>query len=119
MLLEFIVRYYKVFWIVFGMIAFVKVIFAYVFHGGLQGINGVIFALFKWFNEEEQEIEDVDLEEFSDEIESWVIEALKNIGCDTAKSVLALNREELIRRSDLEEETIDDVLKILASEFED
>ncbi len=68
---------------------------------------------------DEQEIEDVDLEEFSDEIESWVIEALKNIGCDTAKSVLALNREELIRRSDLEEETIDDVLKILASEFED
>ena len=59
MLLEFIVRYYKVFWIVFGMIAFIKVIFAYVFHGGLQGINGVIFALFKWFNEEEQEIEDV------------------------------------------------------------
>lgn len=59
MLLEFIVRYYKVFWIVFGMIAFVKVILAYVFHGGLQGINGVIFALFKWFNEEEQEIEDV------------------------------------------------------------
>ena len=59
MLLEFIVRYYKVFWIVFGMIAFLKVIFAYVFHGGLQGINGVIFALFKWFNEEEQEIEDV------------------------------------------------------------
>lgn len=68
---------------------------------------------------EEQEIEDVDLDEFSDEIEDWVIEALKNIGCDTAKSVLALNREELIRRSDLEEETIDDVLKILASEFED
>ena len=68
---------------------------------------------------EEQEIEDVDLDEFSDEIEDWVIEALKNIGCDTAKSVLSLNREELIRRSDLEEETVDDVLKILASEFED
>ncbi|MFZ1750547.1 MAG: transcription termination factor NusA [Saprospiraceae bacterium] len=68
---------------------------------------------------EEQEIDDVDLEEFADEIEAWVIETLKNIGCDTAKSVLALNREELIRRSDLEEETIDDVLKILASEFED
>lgn len=59
MLLEFIVRYYKVFWIVFGMIAFLKIILAYVFHGGLQGINGVIFALFKWFNEEEQEIEDI------------------------------------------------------------
>lgn len=68
---------------------------------------------------EEQEIDDVDLEEFSDEIEAWVIETLKNIGCDTARSVLALNREELIRRSDLEEETVDDVLKILAAEFED
>jgi transcription termination/antitermination protein NusA len=68
---------------------------------------------------EEQEIDDVDLDEFSDEIESWVIDTLKNIGCDTAKSVLALNREELIRRSDLEEETVDEVLRILASEFED
>jgi N utilization substance protein A len=68
---------------------------------------------------EEVEVEDVDLDEFSDEIEGWVIDALKNIGCDTARSVLALNREELIRRSDLEEETVDDVLKILASEFED
>ena len=43
----------------FGMIAFVKVMLDYVFHGGLQGINGVLFALFKWFNEEEQEIEDI------------------------------------------------------------
>ena len=59
MLLEFIVRYYKVFWIVFGMIAFVKVMLAYVFNDGLQGINGMLFALFKWFNEEEQEIEDI------------------------------------------------------------
>jgi len=67
----------------------------------------------------EAEIEDVDLDEFSDEIESWVIDTLKEIGCDTAKSVLALNREELIRRSDLEEETIDEILRILASEFED
>ena len=68
---------------------------------------------------EEQEIEDVDLDEFRDEIEDWVIDALKNIGCDTAKSVLALDRGELIRRSDLEEETVDDVLKVLASEFDD
>jgi N utilization substance protein A len=68
---------------------------------------------------EEQEIDDVDLDEFSDEIEGWVIETLKNIGCDTARSVLALNREELIRRSDLEEETVDEVLRILAAEFED
>ncbi|MBK9255917.1 MAG: transcription termination/antitermination protein NusA [Saprospiraceae bacterium] len=68
---------------------------------------------------EEAEIDDVDLEEFSDEIEDWVIEALKNIGCDTARSVLALDRNELIRRSDLEEETVDDVLRILASEFDE
>jgi transcription termination/antitermination protein NusA len=68
---------------------------------------------------EEQEIDDVDLDEFADEIEDWVIDTLKNIGCDTARSVLALNREELIRRSDLEEETVDEVLKVLASEFED
>ncbi|MFZ1705370.1 MAG: transcription termination factor NusA [Saprospiraceae bacterium] len=67
----------------------------------------------------EAEIEDVDLDEFADEIESWIIDTLKEIGCDTAKSVLALDRVELIRRSDLEEETVDEVLKILASEFED
>lgn len=70
-------------------------------------------------NNEEMEIDDVDLEEFSDEIEAWIIEALKNIGCDTAKSVLQLSREELIRRSDLEEETIDEVLRILKAEFEE
>jgi transcription termination/antitermination protein NusA len=63
--------------------------------------------------------EDIYLDEFTDEIESWVIDALKAIGCDTAKSVLALSREELIRRTDLEEETIDDVLAILTSEFEE
>lgn len=68
---------------------------------------------------DEMEIDDVELDEFADEIEDWVLETLKNIGCDTARSVLALNREELIRRSDLEEETVDEVLKILASEFED
>ncbi|MCB9308753.1 MAG: transcription termination/antitermination protein NusA [Lewinellaceae bacterium] len=68
---------------------------------------------------EEQEIEDVDLDEFGDEIEGWVLDTLKGIGCDTAKNVLALDRAELIRRTDLEEETIDDVLRILASEFEE
>ena len=67
----------------------------------------------------EIEVDDVDLDEFSDEIESWIIDTLKGIGCDTAKSVLDLSRDELIRRSDLEEETIDNVLSILASEFED
>jgi N utilization substance protein A len=62
-------------------------------------------------------MEDVDLDEFSDEIEEWVIDALKSIGCDTARSVLELSKEELIRRSDLEEETIDSVIKVLESEF--
>ncbi len=63
--------------------------------------------------------EDVDLDEFSDEIEGWVLDQLKNIGCDTAKSVLDLSIEELTRRTDLEEETINNVLKILESEFAD
>jgi len=62
--------------------------------------------------------EDVVLDEFSDEIEQWILDELKAIGCDTAKSVLSLSREELIRRTDLEEETIDDVLNILKTEFE-
>ncbi|MBX2897513.1 MAG: transcription termination/antitermination protein NusA [Cyclobacteriaceae bacterium] len=65
----------------------------------------------------EQE-EDVDLDEFSDEIESWVIDELKRIGLDSAKSVLNLNKEELARRTDLEEETIDSVLTVLKKEFE-
>ena len=68
---------------------------------------------------DELEIDDVDLDEFSDEIEAWVIDSLKAIGCDSARSVLNLSKEELARRTDLEEETIDEVLKILASEFED
>jgi N utilization substance protein A len=67
---------------------------------------------------DDPDAEDVDLDEFSDEIEVWIIDALKNIGCDTARSVLALSREELIRRSDLEEETVDEVLRVLAAEFE-
>ncbi len=64
------------------------------------------------------EEEDVDLDEFGDEIESWVIDELKRIGLDTAKSVLGLSKEELVRRTDLEDETIDDVIGILSQEFE-
>lgn len=63
--------------------------------------------------------EDIYLDEFSDEIDSWVIEALKNIGCYTAKSVLAMNREEIIERADLEEQTVDEVFAILSAEFEE
>ncbi|HNO01918.1 MAG TPA: transcription termination factor NusA, partial [Chitinophagales bacterium] len=64
------------------------------------------------------EEDDVDLDEFSDEIDGWIIDILKGIGCDTAKSVLELDRDELVRRTDLEEETIDDIIKILKTEFE-
>ncbi|MDR1356044.1 MAG: transcription termination factor NusA [Tannerellaceae bacterium] len=63
--------------------------------------------------------EDIYLDEFADEIDTWVIDALKNIGCYTAKNVLALTREEIIERADLEEQTVDDVLTILAAEFAD
>lgn len=69
--------------------------------------------------EEQADDEDVLLEEFSDEIEPWVIEQLKKIGLDTAKSVLALSVDELARRSDLEEETVINVQNILKAEFED
>ncbi|MCX6241629.1 MAG: transcription termination factor NusA [Bacteroidetes bacterium] len=62
--------------------------------------------------------EDVDLLEFSDEIEQWIIDELKTIGCDTAKSVLDLDVAELVKRTDLEEETINEVIRILKAEFE-
>lgn len=70
------------------------------------------------YREVEEDDDDVNLEEFADEIEGWVIDALKAIGCDTAKNVLNIPREELIKRTDLEDETIDDVLKVLKAEFE-
>ena len=69
--------------------------------------------------DEENDIEDIYLDEFSDEIDQWIIDALKNIGYDTAKSVLNVSREDLVRRTDLEEETIDEVLGILKAEFEE
>ena len=62
--------------------------------------------------------EDIYLDEFSDEIDGWVIDALKDIGCYTAKSVLAMDRNALVERADLEEQTVDEVLRILAAEFE-
>jgi len=65
------------------------------------------------------EEEDIDLEEFADEIESWILDELKTIGCDTAKSVLKLGVDELVRRTDLEEETVRDVKVILSDEFKD
>lgn len=70
------------------------------------------------FREIEEDEEDVLLDEFSDEIETWIIDALKQMGCDTAKSVLAIPVSEIVKRADLEEETVSEVVKILKSEFE-
>ena len=67
---------------------------------------------------DETQEEDVDLEEFSDEIEAWIIDELKRIGLDTAKAVLNLDKEDLIKRSDLEEETVETLLNTLKKEFE-
>ena len=70
------------------------------------------------YREADEQDEDVDIEEFSDEIDSWIIDEFKRIGLDTAKSVLALSVNELVKRTDLEEETVKDVLSILQAEFE-
>jgi N utilization substance protein A len=82
-----------------------------------QELTGYTIDVFR-DNEGEPEEFDIDLEEVADEIEAWVIDELKRIGCDTARSVLELTAEELERRTDLERETIDDVLRILKEEFE-
>jgi N utilization substance protein A len=63
--------------------------------------------------------EDIELKEFSDEIEEWVIDEFKKVGLDTAKSILELEKSDLIKRTDLEEETVEDVLRILKEEFEE
>lgn len=68
---------------------------------------------------DETEEEDIYLDEFKDEIDGWVIEALKAIGCATAKSVLAMSREELVEKADLEENTVDEIINILKAEFEE
>ncbi|HEX8676244.1 MAG TPA: transcription termination/antitermination protein NusA, partial [Segetibacter sp.] len=69
-------------------------------------------------NEGDVEEFDIDLEEFGDEIEPWIIDELKRIGCDTARSVLELTPEELERRTDLEKETIVEIRSVLKHEFE-
>ena len=71
------------------------------------------------YRDTEEEIDDVQLDEFTDELEAWVIDALKSIGCDTARSVLEIPVADLARRTDLEEETIKEVIDVLAAEFED
>ena len=92
---------------------------------GRRGVNIKLaseltaYELDVYRDDEGQEEEfDIDLDEFSDEIETWVIDELKRIGCDTARSVLNLTAAELERRTDLEKETIDEVRKVLQAEFE-
>ena len=80
-------------------------------------LTGYTIDVFRELDEQESE-EDIYLDEFSDEIDSWVIDAIKNIGLDTAKQVLNAPREMLIEKADLEEETVDNVLNILKEEFE-
>jgi N utilization substance protein A len=70
------------------------------------------------YREAQEDEEDVDIEEFSDEIEGWVIDQFKRVGLDTAKSILALSADELVKRTDLEENTVKEVIEILRTEFE-
>ena len=70
------------------------------------------------YRENEAEIDDIDLEEFADEIDSWIIDELKSIGCDTARSVLELDEGQLEKRTDLETETVKEVIRILREELE-
>jgi N utilization substance protein A len=94
---------------------------------GKRGVNiklasrlvGFEIDVYRENEEGDEEEYDIDLDEFSDEIEEWMIDELKKIGCDTAKSVLALSDDELVRRTDLEEESILEIRKILESEFQD
>jgi len=94
---------------------------------GKRGVNiklasrlvGFEIDVYRENEEGEEEEYDIELDEFADEIEGWMIDELKKIGCDSAKSVLALSDDELVRRTDLEEETIKEIRKILESEFQD
>lgn len=91
---------------------------------GKRGLNIKLAGLLTGYEidvyrDVEDEDEDVELTEFSDEIEDWIIKAFKKIGCDTAKSVLDVEVEELMSRTDLEQETIQEVQDILRSEFEE
>ena len=83
-----------------------------------EQLSGYKIDVYRLGDQSQEDEEDVLLDAFADEIDDWIIEALKGIGCDTAKSVLALPVEEVMQRADLEEETVLDVQKILRAEFE-
>ncbi len=77
------------------------------------------FEIDVYRNTQDYEIDDVELKEFTDVIEPWMIDELKKIGCDTARSVLELSAEEIVRRTELEEEMVEEIMNILAAEFDD
>jgi N utilization substance protein A len=79
-------------------------------------LTGYEIEVYREINE--ADMDDIYLDEFNDEIDQWVLDALKAVGLDTAKDVLNVGKEQLIKRTDLEEETIDDVLRVLSAEFE-
>ena len=79
---------------------------------------GMEIDVFRELNDYEDDEEDVELTEFLDVIEEWMLEEFKRIGLDTAKSVLSVSKNDLVRRTDLEEETIEDILEILRKEFD-
>ena len=82
-------------------------------------LTGYTIDVFRELNGEEPDEEDIYLDEFSDEIEPWIIDAIKGIGLDTAKSVLGAPRAMLVEKADLEEDTVDEVLRVLKAEFEE
>ncbi len=82
-------------------------------------LTGYTIDVFRELNGEEPDEEDIYLDEFTDEIEPWIIDAIKGIGLDTAKSVLSAPRAMLVEKADLEENTVDEVLRILKAEFEE
>ena len=83
-----------------------------------EQLSGYKIDVYRLGDQQQEDEEDVLLDDFADEIDDWIIESLKKIGCDTAKSVLALSTEEVMQRADLEEETVLDVQRILRAEFE-
>ena len=82
-------------------------------------LTGYTIDVFRELNGDEPDEEDIYLDEFTDEIEPWIIDAIKGIGLDTAKSVLSAPRAMLVEKADLEEDTVDEVLRILKAEFEE
>jgi N utilization substance protein A len=82
-------------------------------------LTGYTIDVFRELNGEEPDEEDIYLDEFKDEIEPWIIDAIKSIGLDTAKAVLGAPRAMLVEKADLEEDTVDEVIRILKAEFEE